>query len=147
MKPSSLVRLVLCLGFLAALTGCNTTHKQDTGLSIEVSRFERAADGTAKVQLILLNPSVMAYNIAESTHKLYLGGRYAGRLRFKEAVGLAPQNQSAMETVLLPERGFILPPTGPIDYRLETELELRLYGDTVEYTKLAATGTVAVSGR
>ena len=139
--------LLLCLGFIAALTGCMTTHKQDTGLSIELSALERSADGTAKAHLILLNPSVVAYNLSESKHKVYLGGQFAGVIRIKDAVGLAAQNQATMDAVLVPEKGYSLPISGRVTYRLETELQIRIYGDSVEYTKLAGAGTVSITAK
>ncbi|MFI5357486.1 MAG: hypothetical protein ACHQ4G_09140 [Opitutales bacterium] len=147
MKRSLPLCLLLCLGLLAGLTGCLSSHKQDTGLSIEVARLERAADGAITVQMILLNPSVVAFNIAGSTHKLFLDGRLAGRLTVTDPVGLAAQSQSAFSALLVPEKGVALPASGHAGYRIESELNLRLYGDSVEYTKLAAEGTVPVTAK
>jgi hypothetical protein len=141
-----LLPLLCCVGLLTALTGCNSRSGQ-TGLSIEAVRLVHGANGTVTVDLVLLNPSVVAFNIASSKHTLYLNGREAGRIVIKEPSAVAAENQTSFSAPLLVDKAAVLPAEGRVSYRLETELELRLYGDSVEYAKLASLGTLTVVGK
>ncbi len=137
---------LFCLGLLAALTGCSS-HTDKTGLNIEAVRLVHAADGSVNADLVLLNPSVVAFNVASSKHALYLDGRLVGHVAIKDPVGVAAQSQASLTAPLQLEKGAALPADGRAGYRLETELELRLYGETVEYTKLNASGTLTIVGK
>jgi len=113
-------------------------------MSIEAVRVVRQADGSATVDLVLLNPSVVSYNIASSKHTLTLDGRVVGKLVINEPLGLPAQGQASLSSPLLTDQGVALPAGPQASYRLETELKLNLYGDSVEYTKLSAAGTLTI---
>ena len=147
MKSTLSVCLLLALGWLALLPGCSTTHIQDTGVTIQVLRLERVADGTSTVQMLLINPSVVTFNIAESTHKLYLDGGLAGVVKITEPAGLPQQSQAMMSGSLRLDKGVTLPAGGTVHYRLESVLQIRLYGDTMETMKLSASGTAPVDAK
>ncbi len=142
--------VTLCAAFL---TGCGNYSATVAGLQIELTGIERAAGGTTQVTWRLVNPNVISYLVAESSHRIYLDGVLAGTITDKEAMALPVRSK--------PDRSSILTPAGPAaeralaaavaagsgSYRVESSILIRLYGETTEKTALAAAGKVTVTAK
>lgn len=131
--------LVLALAGLFA--GCSS-HGPLNGISVDLIKLERVADGKVQATITINNSTVLAFNIGSSKHQVFLNGRAAGTFEIHEPLGL-PAQRSMTQTATLDLTGD-LPAAGPADYRLESLLMLVLSGDSREKLKLSGTGTVAV---
>lgn len=139
-KPLAL--LIAFLGLLSLLAGCGSAPRIN-GLMVELVQLERAADGTFTATLRYTNPNVVAYNVARSTHKLTLNGRSVGTIVAQNPVGVPPQF-TLMHQGRLKLSGDATLPAGAADYRMDTQLTLRLFGDAVEKADFHSAGTTQV---
>lgn len=133
---------VLLLGLAALGAGCSSPAPL-AGLSLELVALERAADGGVSATVRIVNPNLVAYNLARATHRIIVDGRLVGTLRYDRPTGVPAQNVAAQEGRLALEPGTSLP-SGPAAYRLESKVVLTLWGDRTEESKLSAAGSVTV---
>jgi hypothetical protein len=124
-----------------ALAGCSTTRPGLAGLVVELARIE-VEGGKAHAVVRLKNPNLIAYNIAQSRHKIELGG-WSGVAETRAPFGVPPQSTQEQRVEIGSGRIDQLP-NATTDYRLESNLKLRLYGDTMESMEITARGRVVV---
>lgn len=143
MKRALLLSCSLVLfGLVAA---CNSPQEAAvTGLAVELASIDRAADGSTTATIRILNPNVVAYNVAEAEHEIYLNGRMVGTVNIERPTGVPARSEAATQTGVLKLRSGESLPTGTIDYRMNSELILRLWGDTTQELKVSSSGSVAV---
>ena len=135
------------------LPGCSSHNSITVGLKIELLGIERARDGTAQVTWRVTNPNLASYLLAETSHRIYLNGSLVGKTTDKEPMGVPAQLSTSRTTKLLvadqaAER--ILREAlaaGSASYRVETQVTVRLYGDTIDRSGLTNSGTVPVTGK
>lgn len=146
LTPLLLVPLLALLG-----TGCSSSNTITAGLKVELTALARAGDGTARADWRVVNPNVVSYLLAQSTHRVYLDGVLVGTITDKDAMALPAHNHSARSTTLAsagPAADRTLAAAaaaGSAAYRVESTVIIRLYGDSTERSSLSATGTVPVT--
>jgi LEA14-like dessication related protein len=148
--PAPLSLLLLVTFFLAGCGGPNTTT---VGLKIELTRVVRQANGGAQVTWRVVNPNIVPYLLARATHHVYLDGVAVGTLDDSEALAIPAQTNQERTTTLAAagtaaEQALAAAAkAGAATYRLDSNVIVRLYGDTVEKSELHGAGTVPVSGK
>lgn len=146
LTPFFLVSLLALLG-----TGCSSSNTITAGLKVELTALARAGDGTTRADWRVVNPNVVSYLLAQSTHRVYLDGVLVGTITDKDAMALPAHNHSARSTTLAsagPAADRTLAAAaaaGSAAYRVESTVIIRLYGDSTERSSLSATGTVPVT--
>lgn len=142
--------------FLAALfalfgTGCNNTASITAGLKVELTSIGRTADGGTQVSWRVVNPNVVPYLLAKSTHRIQLNGVLIGTLADNEALAVPAQTSLDRRHPLVvagPAAERILAAaTDSTPYKMESVVTIRLYGDEVEKIQLTASGTVPVTAK
>jgi hypothetical protein len=135
-----LVVSLLTLGFAAA---CNSPQAAAvSGLAVELASLARTPDGNAVATIRIRNPNVVAYNVAESEHRIHVNGRQVGTVKIRQPTGVPAQSNAATQTGTL--EGAASLPSGTADYRMESKLVLRLYGETTQDLKLTSSGSVTI---
>ena len=132
---------VFLVGVALALAACTTTRPGLAGLSVELVKIE-VEGATARATVRYVNPNLMAYNLAQTRHKIQIGS-WSGIAETREALGVPPQNKVEQTVTLRPERIDQLA-AGAADYRMESDLSLRLYGESRESLDLSARGQTVV---
>jgi len=123
-----------------------------TGLRIELTGIERAADGAVSVSWQLANPNVTPYLMAQVTNKIYLNGSLVGTTLEKDPFAV-PANGNIAKTNRLTLAGpaatqiLMTAAQGPVNYRLESNLIIQIYGDETEKGNLVQSGTVTVTSK
>lgn len=135
--------LLVALGLVALLTGCGTPNVSTTGLSIQLLTIAQATDGSAVATLRITNPNVVSYNFSKANHRVFVAGRQVGTIDINRATGVPAQSSAATQQgVFVPKNGPL--PEGALDYRLESQIVLTLWGDKREDFRLESTGTAQV---
>jgi hypothetical protein len=148
LTPFLLVSLLALLG-----TGCSSSNTITVGLKVELTALVRAGDGTTRVEWRVVNPNVVSYLLAQSTHRVFLDGTLVGTITDKDAMALPAQNHSARSTTLssdgaAAERALAAAASaGSAAYRVESTVVVRLFGDSTERTSLSSSGTVPVTSK
>ncbi len=146
---------VFVLALLALiLTGCsNTGQLVATGLRVELTGIERAGDGTVSASWHVVNTNVVAYLLSHVSHKIYLNGTYLGTIEDKDPLAV-PANANAGRTTRLTggdaAASRVLATaaaSGSGNYRMESQITILIYGDSIEHAALANSGTVPVSAK
>ena len=137
---------VLSLGLVSLLAGCGNSARPLAGLALELTSVEQTADGAVNVTVRVVNPNMVAYNIASATHRVYLQDRLVGTMKINSPTGVPAQMGIDQTGPLQLERGAQLP-NGSVRYRLDSMLVMRLWGDNTKTHKLSAVGTIAISGQ
>lgn len=132
------------LGLLGLLTGCGNSARPLAGLVIELAAIESAADGTTTATVRIVNPNLVAYNIASATHRVFLQDRPIGTLKITAPTGVPSQRGIDQTGTLQLERGAVLP-SGNVRYRVESTVVMRLWGDNTKSHKLTGVGTIDLS--
>jgi hypothetical protein len=94
---------------------------------------------------------VVSYLVAQSNHRVYLDGVLVGTITDKDAMALPAHNHSARSTILksdgaAAERAVAAAATAKsAAYRIESDVTIRLYGDSTERSSLSSSGTVPVA--
>jgi hypothetical protein len=146
---------LLVLAFTAtALTGCNSSGKVVvTGLKVEALRIERTGDGATRVTWRFNNPNIAAYLLRDSSHRLFLGGTLVGTTKDLNPMAIPPGGSTERTTVLdvapgAGERALTeAAGTGSAAYRIESQVTVQIYGDTIERGSLENSGTLSVSAK
>lgn len=146
LTPFFLASLLTLLG-----AGCSSSNTITAGLKVELTNIARAGDGTNRVDWRVVNPNVVSYLLAESTHRVYLDSVLVGTISDKDAMALPANNHSARSTKLksdgaAAERALAAAATAKsASYRVESSFIIRLYGDSTERSSLSSTGTVPIT--
>ncbi len=134
--------LLVALAFLPWPSGCSS-HVPLQGLTVELASIERTTGGEASVTVRFVNATVVALNLASSTHKIFLNGRPVGTLTLDEPLGIPAQSTMPQTgTMKLVGDGALA--SGEAAYRIESVLSIRTYGTDKEVQKFASSGTVTV---
>lgn len=133
---------LLLLGTLALFAGCSSPNV-GAGLQLELGSIERTADGGATATVRIVNPNMVAYNVATGVHTLSLGNGYTGTLTIRKPVGIPAQSTGLHTGPLVAGKGAALV-GGETSYQLESRVELTLWDDQKEDLKQRASGTVTV---
>lgn len=147
------MKRILVSFFLLLLAGCSSSNTITVGLKVELMHITHRSDGTTQVAWRIVNPNVVPYLVAESTHRIYLNGTLAGTTVEKEAVAIPPQSNVERTTRLAvpgAEAERVLGDAagaGSGSYRVESTIIISLYGDTMDKSKLVGTGTVHVAAK
>ena len=143
------IRLALALTF-AALAGCNSDKPGLVGFKPELLKIERDGHGGATAIWQIVNPNIATYNVAESSHKIFVNGRYLGRAVTKEPTGVPRQTNITQSAPIALERdgAAILDAAGNSGaYRIESSLLLLIYSTTTEKFSVTNAGTVRITGK
>lgn len=135
---NTLLALCAAVALLVSLAGCSSPIP--VGLGIELASLDPAG---GKATIRYLNPSVVAYNVERSSHRVYLDGKLAGTVEIKAPIGIPQQRNLEQSGTFVAEKGASLP-TGSASYRVESTLTLVLYGENLQTSKLSGSGTVVV---
>jgi hypothetical protein len=147
-----LVAPVFLLALMAALLpGCTSTSQLiAVGLRIELTGITQAGDGSVSASWHVANSNVVAYLLTRVTHKVYLNGTYLGMVVDEEPLAV-PANSNAGRSSKLTGGNAAATrvvaaaaANGSGSYRVDTQIIIRIYGDTIEKSALANTGTVPV---
>ena len=136
------------------LPGCNSSHNIITvGLKIELASLERAGDGTVQVTWRVSNPNLASYLLSQTSHRIFLNGTLVGKTMDNDPMGVPAQFSTTKTSKLLladqaAERVLRdALAAGSARYRVESQITVRLYGDTVDRSSLINSGTVLVTGK
>jgi hypothetical protein len=146
LTPFLLVSLLALLG-----SGCSSSNTITAGLRVELTGITRAGDGATQADWRVVNPNVVSYLLAQSSHRVYLDGVLVGTITDKNAMALPAHNHSARSTLLksdgaAAERALAAAVAAKsASYRVESDVTIRLYGDSTERSSLSSTGTVPVT--
>ncbi|MBL9216667.1 MAG: hypothetical protein JNG83_14410 [Opitutaceae bacterium] len=151
MRTLSLPFLLIAL-FAALLAGCSSGRSTVVGLRFELTGVEQAADGSTKVSWRVLNPNLVAYLLAEGTHRITLDGVPVGTFKHSTPIGVPAQNQSdnvaTLETTAPSAAALAAAASrGRASYRLESQIVVRLFGDNIQKATFHNAGEVAVAAK
>jgi len=131
----------------------NTSRLIVTGLEIELTGIERAADGTVSVAWQVKNPNVVSYLFSKVSHKIQLNGISVGSIEDNEPLAV-PASNSAARTSKLTGLSAAASHTldeavtaGSARYRLDSQITILIYDDTIERSALSNSGTVGVKSK
>jgi hypothetical protein len=147
--------LLLLATSVLFFAGCNGFERGITavGLSVELTGIERTADGTVTVAWKLVNPNISSYLIARTNHKIFLEGKLVGTALNEEPTAVPAQQSVAKVTRLsladAAAAGLIADAAarGAAAYRVESQLLIRLYGETTDKGALTHSGSVPVTNK
>jgi LEA14-like dessication related protein len=146
---------VFLLALLAAiLAGCtNSSRLVSTGLGVELTGVERASDGAVSASWRVDNSNIVAYLLSRVSHKIYLNGVYLGTVVDEEPLAV-PAGTKAGRTSKLTGGDAAAKQVlaeaiarGAANYRIDTQIVVRIYDETIEKAVLAHTGTVPVTAK
>lgn len=138
----------------ATLSACsNGSRIVATGLEGKLTRIVRASDGSVTASWHVSNPNVVAYLFARVSSKIFLNGTYVGVIVDENPLGLPASSEAdragkitggdAAAARVLAEAVAL----GSANYRVETQITLRIYDDVVEKSMLLNSGTVPVTAQ
>lgn len=142
MKPL-LSSLLASLGLITLLAGCGSPNVSTTGLGIRLVTIEQASDGSAVATLRITNPNVVSYNFSKSNHRVFVDGRQVGTIAINRATGVPARSSAATQQGVFVAKDGPLP-EGALNYRLESQIVLTLWGDKREDFRLQSSGTAQV---
>jgi len=145
---------LLLVGSLFALAACGSNSEIiATGLKIELTRVERAGDGSIQVTWRVKNPNVVSYLIDRSAHKVKLDGVPLGTITDTVRLGVPAQSPVERTSVLTPanaqaaERLAQLATKSPASYTVDSTIFLLIYDDEILKATLSGAGSVPVSAK
>ncbi len=146
---------LLLAACVLTLAGCSSFNRGVTavGLGVELTDIKRAADGSVAVSWNLVNPNIASYLLAQVDHKVFLNGTLVGTTRDTEPMAAPAQRATGKVSPLVlagsaAERVIAeAVAAGRASYRVDTELLIRLYGETTDKGSLTRSGSVPVTGK
>lgn len=132
---------LFALPLAALLTSCGNSIKVNVGIELVSINRGQSGQGTAVVRFV--NPTVVAYNFAQSTHQVWLDGKPAGVIEITAPLGLPAERSIEQEGKFTADKGATLSP-GNASYRIESRVLVTLWGDSTQNEKFGGTGTVVV---
>jgi hypothetical protein len=148
--PLLLLAGLLACGFIACASAPGIIS---SGLSVGLTRIERASDGAVYVTWHVSNPNVVSYLFARSSHKLSLNGTVVGTFLEESRLGLPAQNQVESTGRLVPMGPGAMSlieqavARGSAEYRLESAITILTYDEDFEKFRLSASGNVPVTAK
>jgi LEA14-like dessication related protein len=144
-----LFSLLLLATFI--VTGCsNNSRIIATGLEVEVTGVERESDGSVAVSWQIKNPNIAPYMFSRLSHKIQLNGVTLGSITDLQALPV-PANSNAGRTSKLTTLDAAANRAvteainaGSANYRIETQITILVYDESVEKSNLSNSGTVTV---
>lgn len=144
------ISLVSLLAAALFAGGCSTNTVM-VGLQTELAGITREGDGATRVSWRVVNPNIVSYLVAGAEHRIYLNGTLVGVAKSREPLAVPAQSKADRTSVLATagaEAERVLATTlktGSANYRLESAITIRLYGEATEKGTLTATGVVPVT--
>jgi hypothetical protein len=135
---NTLLALCAAVALVVSFSACSS--QMPVGLGIELVSLDAKA-GHATVRY--LNPSVVAYNVEHSSHRVILDGKFVGTVELKAPIGIPQQRNLEQSGTFVAEKSANIA-AGSASYRLESTLFLVLYGDNLQTSKISGSGTVVV---
>lgn len=135
---NTLLALCAAVALVVSFTACSS--QVPVGLGVELVSLDASA-GKATVRF--LNPSVVAYNVEQSSHRVFLDGKFVGTIELKAPLGIPQERNLEQSGAFVAGKGASVV-AGSASYRLESILTLVLYGDNLQTSKLSGSGTVVV---
>ncbi|MBI2514284.1 MAG: hypothetical protein HYV96_20110 [Opitutae bacterium] len=135
---NTLLALCAAVALVVSFSACSS--QMPVGLGIELVSLDA---GAGKATVRYLNPSVVAYNVEHSSHRVFLDGKLAGTIEIKAPLGIPQQRNLEQSGTFVAGKGAGVP-AGSASYRLESTLTLVLYGDNLQTSKLSGSGTVVL---
>lgn len=143
--------LVVSLFILGACT--SSSEIISTGLKIELTRVERASDGTISVTWRVRNPNVVSYLIDRSIHRVKLDGLVLGTITDTARLGVPAQSPAERTSVIAPNGAMSadqfaqLATKGTASYQVDSTVYLLIYDDEITKASLSGAGTVSVGAK
>jgi hypothetical protein len=138
----NLLRSLLVLTALASfLTGCSTPNRA-AGLYFELGSITRDAQGEPVATVRIVNPNVIAYNVARTSHRVFLQDRLVGIVDL-EGQGVPQQSVLEQSGKIKLERGAMLP-SGSVPYRLDSLVTVRVRAEQTERLSFRNSGVVSL---
>ena len=146
------VFLLTLLG--TCVLGCrNTSVIIATGLRVELTAITNNADGTVSASWRMVNPNIASYLLSSTSHKVYLNGVLLGTITDHEPLGV-PASTSVDRASKLGGGDAAASRTlanaaakGAGDYRVDSQIVIRIYDETIEKAVLTNSGTVPVTAK
>lgn len=135
---NTLLALGAAVALIVSFAACSS--QIPVGLGVELASLELSA-GTATIRYA--NPSVVSYNVEHSSHRVFLDGKFVGTVELKAPLGIPQQRNLEQSGTFVVDKGANIS-AGSANYRLESTLTLVLYGENLQTSKLAGSGTVVV---
>lgn len=145
--------LFLFAVFALFAAGCGGPNTAMVGLNVELGGVVRASDGTVQVTWRVANPNIVPYLVSQASHRIYLDGVLVGTVTDRDALAVPARSKGERTSPLdsagpAAERTIAAAVTaGSASYRLESDVTIRLYGDTTDKSELRGAGTVAVTAK
>ncbi len=127
--------------------GCGSTKPGIVGLRAELVKIDRDGQGGATATWHLVNPNIVSYIVGASKHKIYVNGHFVGTTSTKEAAGIPAQSHVTQAAPLLLDKdgaNVLAGAGGSANYRIDSDLTLRLYDQLSEHHSSTATGSVQI---
>lgn len=141
------------LAALLGFTGCkNTGDIMAVGLGIDVTKIERASDGSFAVTWQVRNPNIVPYILDHSTHKLFIDGTLVGTMTEDSRIAIPAHNAGGRTDKLVLAGGGAQKlnqalSAGTANYRVETTAWMLIVDDDFAKSEFVGSGTVAVSAQ
>jgi LEA14-like dessication related protein len=145
-----LVRVFVATVLATLLSSCVDPGKIiATGLKVELTGIERAADGAVAVSWHVANPNIVPYLLSRETHKVYLNGTLVGTILDAEPLAVPANTNAGRISKLATNEAAArvladAASTGSATYRVDSEITILIYDESKEKTDLRNTGTVPV---
>lgn len=140
--PMKKFLLALCaLPLVALLSSCGNQVQVNVG--VELVSLDRGQNGQGSAVVRFVNPTVVAYNFARSTHQVWLDGRVAGVIEISAPLGLPAQRSIEQTGKFTADKSANLS-AGSANYRIESRVAVTLWSDTTQNEKFSGAGTVVV---
>jgi hypothetical protein len=134
--------------------GCsNTSEILATGLSLQVTKIDRATDGTVMVSWQIDNTNVVSYLMSHVILKVSLNGTPIGTIQDTEPLAVPVSNNVGRTAKLAVADSAATQAitaaiaSGKATFHASAQVVVLIYGDTVEKSVLEGSGTVAVTGK
>ena len=150
-----LLPLLLLVSSGLFLAGCGSANSDTitAGLRVELTGIERTGDGTVTVAWQLVNPNVTPYLLDRVSHRIFLNGTLVGTTLDAKATAFPAQSTTSKTTKLTlagPAAERLLAEAaakGRAEYRVDTQVTVRLYSDMMEKSDLTHAGSVPVTAK
>lgn len=148
-----LAPLFLAAWFAVFSSGCGSSNTTTVGLQVELTGIARASDGTTSLSWRVVNPNIVPYLVAQSSHKVQLNGVVVGTANDKEPLAVPAQSRVDRTSPLVlagtsAEHALASAvAAGTASYQVESSILIRLYGETTDKSTLKASGTLPVTAK
>lgn len=146
---------LLLLALLASIfTACaNSSRIIATGLEAKLTSIVRSSDGTVTASWHVNNPNIVSYLFSRVASKIYLNGSYVGAIVSEDPLGI-PANSGVDRSGIITGSDAAAARVisdaithGSATYRVDTQITIRIYDDTIEKSSLTNSGTVPVTAK